>query len=382
MLAAGSGNISALEKQADMLNVTIGQFDADKVAQVGDEMERLKASTGALAKEFTVQVAPALRDSLILLTAAATEANKGMQGLSEIEALDVVEFSTKSIGAHLWDWTRGSYAVGKGMNETVQELVKVELHAQSAMDTFEGIADQSERIADLYDKLAKDVRLFGMDGNERAIADLSGASPEQVAELTAMADQLKAMEESVKRRADLETLATKAIEDSLTPQDHFNNRAAELNDLLGSRLIDFNIYMDGLMKANDALVEATKVEPKKDIVAERAADRMKDLETPLQKYKAELAEINEEAALGVLDFDNALLARLTAEREFLESLPEPEQDTGPQRPAALLRGTAAAFSASFGADPKNVNERLIRVIQDQTRVIQHLNDKIGPPVDR
>jgi len=79
------------------------------------------------------------------------------------------------------------------------------------------------------------------------------------------------------------------------------------------------------------------------------------MKSPLAKYLEQIAEIDKRTdpifggpGSDFLNAEQARFAKLQAQKTYLESLDSP-QDRGPERAGALERGSAAAFSASFGS---------------------------------
>lgn len=102
-------------------------------------------------------------------------------------------------------------------------------------------------------------------------------------------------------------------------------------------------------------------------IRDRASAR--DLSTPLQKRNQALQEMMEEARRGFLSQDQLRLGILHAQRDFLSTMPATQQlpDT---RAGALERGTAAAFSASFGPIAKPLD----RLVQLEKEILRHMRN--------
>jgi hypothetical protein len=90
--------------------------------------------------------------------------------------------------------------------------------------------------------------------------------------------------------------------------------------------------------------------------------------TPLQTMREEVARIQAAFSAGLVTKDDAALGILNAQKAFQEATKKDAVDPQPFRQAALERGTAAAFSASFGPVEKPLDK--IAQIDKQILAVQ------------
>jgi hypothetical protein len=103
--------------------------------------------------------------------------------------------------------------------------------------------------------------------------------------------------------------------------------------------------------------------------------------TPLEELHQRLAEVSAAEGAGAVDPLHAQIAKLQAHKAFAErqtALEGPVDNRRNQAGGALLQGSAAAFSASFGAKPveKNIAE-LARLNQEILDVQRKIETKLG-----
>ena len=109
------------------------------------------------------------------------------------------------------------------------------------------------------------------------------------------------------------------------------------------------------------------------------------MKSPLAKYQEEMAKIEEhrdfvtgqfEGVGGGYSKDEARFAQLTAQRNYLQSMPQ-APEIG-DRPGAALYGSAEAFSASFGGKPVDkIQADIKRLNEDIKTLLQSIDKKTG-----
>jgi hypothetical protein len=185
-------------------------------------------------------------------------------------------------------------------------------------------------------------------------------------------DFAKFVEANTKHRAELEARARDVIEGTLTPLEEYRKKVEEINRLRQAGLLTIEQQRRAVTQAATELQESAP----KNALKERAQDRLKDIQTPFERFKSEIAKIQEEFRAGFLDKDHARLAAMQAQADLLAAQPEQQAFTGAFRPAALERGSAAAFSASL-AQPGKEQTKLERLTDEMVRLQRDIAAKLG-----
>jgi hypothetical protein len=212
--------------------------------------------------------------------------------------------------------------------------------------------------------------------SQRAVAEANRPAAEEFENASASAERnaraLKAMQDAGRRRENL-------IREFMNPRERFEEKEREIIEAIKQ-------------VNNDAeklpLIGGVTDKPRLDLLRKQH----KELQEALRRLRADEAERQKGLADVAMPRDpprhplEGVLERLQAQRDFLESkLSLNPADTGPERAAALEHGTAAAFSASFGAKPIEKNtEALLRVNKQILEVQRRIEQKqfgkieIGP----
>jgi len=155
-------------------------------------------------------------------------------------------------------------------------------------------------------------------------------------------------------------------------------------NLLG--IVDDKKYAEqrALLDQAASRIHAEEFKRRKEI-SDKERDKFKslrdELKTPGQTLREKLNEITKASAAGELGRgqlgqQNRQLAELQAKKTFIESLPDRAQIG--DRPSALLQGSAAAFSASFGAKPADKKLADIAKLNEQILQVQRqIEAKLG-----
>lgn len=183
--------------------------------------------------------------------------------------------------------------------------------------------------------------------------------------------------------------ANKVLEESQPPANRFESDLLKINQAFEAGAIDLSQWGALFDDATKTMAERL------DKVFEDALDKdmeqfaqgwIEQLKSPAAKLKEELMKIDESVASGFLsDEQGGMAAEMLRNQEQLRQLQENASrlqelavtDSGPLRSAALERGTAAAFSASFGSRPVDRNQAELVQLNRQIRdLLKRLDDKI------
>jgi len=180
--------------------------------------------------------------------------------------------------------------------------------------------------------------------------------------------QLKAMQGLYDSLYSRESARFALIESGLTALEQYEQKQSEIADMLkqldkdrhgySSPLIDQESYDFQKAQLERQLEQNRTDEGKRQEgeAAGRYGSTIAALMNPAAKLAEALAEIDKRTdpifggpGSDFLNAEQSRFAKLQAQKTYLESLPDPDIDRGPQRAGALERGSAAAFSASFGS---------------------------------
>jgi hypothetical protein len=388
-LEAGSAEIRRLQQEAERLGFTLSEKDAQAAGRADDALKRLEATTGALTNKMTSSLAPALSEIL--------EAFNSL----ELASINIGDALSSTIGAQTFLTTlqaagdaiapglgTGMIEVGRFIHDAQErqaELTTETKNTAAAVNEINSALEHAEGPqSKLLERLEQERDLFGLTGRQRQVqeAALAGASDSELAKLREVAAELDAMEAAQKRLADLESAAAGIIEQSLTPLDEYFKKLERIAEVQEAGLLTATQTAAAHEKAREELekAEAAAAEANKSALEKSAAARVDELKTPFERMRDDLGKIQEEFAAGLLTSAQKDLAELLARREFLQTQPEDEADTGAQRPGALERGTAAAFSASFGPVAKPI-DRLAKLTEQILQVQRQIDAKLGGTVD-
>jgi len=384
-IRAGKTTLQSFQEQSDLIGNTISAIDAEKLGQIDNEMKKLEASMSGAARTLSTELAPAIIDNLNLATAAIVEARKQLESLrntsvadSTLSGLKVLNQLFNPVG--IGELVTSAGELAERTSVTAENLKTVQTNAAGASKSFNDMLDNADDFEKLIDKLTADIEHFGLEGVRRDIAELGG-TPEQIAQLTELADQIEQLSAAAKEREAAEQAIKEVVENTISPLDEYFAKLEKINKAIEAGRLSAEQTAFAHEKARDELEKAQAAidEANKSPLQKRAEDRIKELQTPEQIFAGAGRQIREELEAGLLTLDQAELARLLNVKELESSLPEDEADTGAQRPAALERGTAAAFSASFGPVAKPM-DRLARLTEQILAVQKRIDEKLGGTV--
>ncbi|WP_254509891.1 hypothetical protein [Anatilimnocola floriformis] len=385
---SGGDAIRVLMEESDKLGNTITDVDAAKVGAANDALDKMWKVLGGIANRVAVEVAPFIEQAATALVNFGLEGNRvGMVVSVGFEVL------AKSIAfvADMWDvlvlgFKGAQYLITKGLAYIASLWIQVGKGIAWVVQQM-GYEVDTTFLDSLDNELHAAADAIGTDFQERLIGKSSGEKvtaffdnirngAQKAAEATAqITKQNKGLAESFDESADSVSKLVAKYKEQL---DLFGleGRAAEIEKL---RREDADPKK--LAQAQALSDELTRREGDKKRLGD--AQQMRDaLQSPLQKFQAEMKRIADltaknpqDLANGLLSGDEALLAKLQAQRDLLAT-DQPQADPGSNRPAALERGTAAAFTASFGPVAKPI-DRVAKLTNELLIVQKRIEEKLG-----
>lgn len=243
----------------------------------------------------------------------------------------------------------------------------------------------ADSITKLNAELRQQIVTFGASADAIKIWELQqqGATREQLAfayaaseQLAALRDQKTAMKETAKAADDLRKKESELVAELQKKIATFGKSAE------AERLFDFEMQ-HGVTAASQqarALVnqletlraqeKATKAAAKaQEELREKAKRILEETQTPLQKYQARIAELKKLFDEGLLNRDQAIQAAQAAHKDFIADKKNGRRGEAEVKPAALLKGSAAAFSAAnrLGSSGKSEATKTREVLTKEAR---------------
>jgi hypothetical protein len=325
-LASGGDAIKRFAAESDALGFTLDAKTADGISKTADGMDRMEAASTGMQRAVAVGLLPTIDGLTQAFAGGGKELNSWITWMTELGA----KFSLPGMIAHLSRQLTGARA----------ELME--------WDAFFSVGAGGGVAEDKYAAAAELRR--SMD--RKPIVDTPAAEKTKIAviddETESIKEQKNAVEDLIRsRQKELDEIA-KAAELKQKMIDDENNdiireRESELADIQSSM---------------QRMVDAAK--------------------TPLQEFMESESEVAKALQAGWIGKDQADLLGLQGQMDLLNS----QEDTpaaGSQRVAALEKGSAAAFSASFGSDPRSKREaELLRLTQEQNKLMKSIDAKLTP----
>lgn len=262
----------------------------------------------------------------------------------------------------------------------------------------------ADSITKTNEELRKQIITFGASADAIKIWELQqqGATREQLAfayaaserlaafraQKTAMKEAAKAAEHLRKEEADLVSELQKKIATFdksneaerlfAFEQEHGVTAASQMAHALLEQL-------EGLRAKEKAAKSAAKTQKE---LADRAKDIIEQSRTPLEKYQARIAELQKLFEAGLITKEQGIAAAQKAHKDYLsEKHALASHSHEEAKPGALLKGSAAAFSALNRAGKPNAaaktQRQQLKEAQEQTRRqrnIEKLLKQTGQPV--
>lgn len=400
-LGAGKGTLQDLMKEAERLGVSFNEIDAAKIGEAKDQMDRLGAVMQGVGNLLAIEVAPVITElSTQFLDWANNSINAGEVVSTAVswtataigivaDMLNLVMFGFKTlqatvtsvIAALLAHWSTFAEGIqfvlnllpgvsvtfgdtlstmaedmkklaGEQWGEVKDKLTapppstaietfmtKVQSSAQAATDKVNSTANSvhkvgdaatetAKKVGDLTDKLSLQIATFGMTSDQVEIYKLkqAGASTAVIANIEAMQKQIAAMEADKKIREQIQSDAKANIEASRTPLEKYELEIAKLQTQMSMGLLDPVSFQRSVERAK-AELDKPAIEARK-----KAEDDLKEqAKQVIEATKNPLEKYKEE--LTKLD---GLLAKglispevyNRAKKEADESLKDTQTQTG------------------------------------------------------
>jgi len=145
----------------------------------------------------------------------------------------------------------------KHLEASPEQLAKA-TGLQQQLDAMTQQKKTADDVKKVMDDLAKSVAQVNMSDGDKKLDDLKriGASPEQIASVRRLANQLDALEEQKKAHEEMQKDAAQLFTETMTPLEKYQNELDKLNTLLNEGLISWETYGRGVAKAKDELSKA------------------------------------------------------------------------------------------------------------------------------
>lgn len=438
--AAGSKELAALAEEARRLGIAFSETDVSQVGAAKDAIERVGAVLDAVKGRIAVELAPVIEAAAkAFLDWANSGEGLGATLKSLFEDLrPILGFVLDGIQLMAVQWKATKAAFLSGLQAVIEGL-RLLNHAISSVLSLFGVEVSTDFLDALRDEISRTARearedfLDAIDAPlwseqlSRAFSEARAAAQGAGAGFREMGREAAAAAEAASEAAEkMASRAKQIFEETRTPQEKYAQTLAELDALLQANAIDLDTYQRALARANEELRRAeessgafdhlrraqeifdqtrTPLERYQAAIAElnqllqsgaldletynravqqaaeelqragankefeaamrRAQEVFEDTRTPLEQYEAKLAELTELAQNGLIDFETFTRAVRKAGDQFASSARAPGRNLSADN-AALARGSAAAFSAIVrAADP---NEKLVSTARQQLEV--------------
>ncbi len=206
-LALGSGGLAEMKKEAEELGLTFNRFDAAKIEEANDAIQRMKESFTGIGQDLAIQLAPAIKAIADITTEAIKNAKQRKATLKELGGggkpidlkeglldnlkteMDLAKLIAAGFEKQLEELkaTTDSAAHGfiqyrqklellefqfKSATERVNEFQKAQDDAAIATVNAETFAAAAAKVKKFNDGLERQIRLLGGTANEKAIDKL------------------------------------------------------------------------------------------------------------------------------------------------------------------------------------------------------------------
>lgn len=270
MMEGGSASIRAAMADAEQLGLTFSKFDHAQIAAANDAMTRLGLSTGILKRTLAIELAPVLSVVANQMTEWFTSGGRQAAGFSsELGGIAVAAGSIvgafQTIAIH---WTATQAVLLRGAAEIAGVLSMIP-DAVKIIPGFAGLPDQETlktAAAGLHGAFVD----FNKRVNELEKADWAGDFAGRIktmrdeirdglnagrpttdlADLPALQEQMRMMEELQRKAAQLETSLQ-------TPAETLRARITDANKMLDLGAIGWQTYTREIQAAQKAFLDAT-----------------------------------------------------------------------------------------------------------------------------
>ncbi len=319
------GHLKAAEAQAAELNTTLASvFGSRELDRVRDSAEDFRKKL-----EMAQERAAGLRDELNKIK--RPEDNK--QLVSDIDAAtrkmkeqaDTLGMTAEELQAYQFYQQGATDAMVADYLAAAENLKVKKKLADEVNRAAEEQKKFAESVSSTQDSLEEEIITFGMSADEIKAyrMEVGGAALEDIARTRNLIAQKKAMEDQKKLMED----GRKETEKYMTPMEKFNERVAELADLLAAGAITDDVWGRAMKAANKELDDAAK--------------KANKAHTEMTKFDAALAGSAES------------LQRIQAQRDMIRGVGvnpfDPVRIKGPasQQPTTTPDQDLAALRAKF-----------------------------------
>lgn len=383
LLDQEAGGLKRLAEASDSRGNTITALDAAQIGRADEALKQVESSFQAIKRVVAVELSPAI--SVLADDIAGLNAKDGTGGL--IGGLGSVVETISKIGSPFYE-SRGeidAIRIREAKRRADLESRLDKLNANRKLKDAKVFDEEEEaRGTKLKEQLQEEIDLWGKVGHARQIAGViaEGVNKTQEAELIALGKQLDVLEKQKKVTEDLKEAAERRrsiIEGAFTAEERHAAEIAAIEKEIGDALFGPGTFKDvgadvEKLEGVKAKLEEAESKRKADEAASAKA-KFDDLRTPLEVFRERMLELDAGFEKGVVDEKHFALGKLRAEAD-LAAADKVATDTGPERPAALERGTAAAFSASFGGQLKPL-DKIAKIEGDMLVVMRKIDEKFG-----
>lgn len=344
VLNQGKDGIDAIAKSAEAAGLAFSKADAEQLTNNLRQMDAIGKELNGTWRQIAITVGP----TMALLAGEAASIAK-----------DTAHFISQLSHGKIGDAVSGGlYNIGKHVS-------------------LNGIAD----VQDKQRKAAEDA-LYAPKGKKPImVTDLeeTGAAAQKAGkEVNGFAELYKALDKEQENR-------NRLFEVALTPLDQYRKKVNDIYDAM-ARLQKANTlsfvgdatFKDQKAKLNQALGRVNADEYKRRNAEQTSAVKsLKDsLETPGQALAKAMQTIQAGTKSGDLSPQEAALARIRAQRTFLEA--QPQANRIGDRPGAVEFNSAEGIAASFGQKPADkIQAAIKRLDEQQLLVMQNIEKKLG-----
>lgn len=320
-----------------------------------------RALTGA---DFASTFRPLIHSEMLVLTHLMAITEKFGQWLDMLavlpDALGGGKFAEAAAKMHKITGDLAADAAAASLRMALDNkaaMLPADLTAVNTLSLSPTAAALAEDLDKLTAKLEEQIGVFGMLDAQAEIhkLKLEGLSDAELTYVSSLASSLSAMKAQQKAADELMKASNSLISGLQLEVDTWGMSSRQVDILKLSQMgaADATLDMASALDAQLTSLEATKKAIEENVrarekLAESAAQIFADTRTPLEKLQTDLLDLAKLFDAGLISVDT--FSRAIAQKEAAIS-GTPAAPSGPQRPAALERGTAAAFSKSFGADP-------------------------------
>ena len=365
VLNEGEEGINKWADEASRLGVAFSGLDASRVHEAHAAMLRVGAVVEGVANLIAIELSP----YIIVATKRFMEwANTGVSmslivkaGLYALKEtiIEVIRVTQALIGPLSYlvggDW---GDAADEWFNEFAEEAQEAAAHVHEAHEAVESMIPETDKLGDKVADLTKSLKLqsetFGMSATAASIYKLQVEGATE-AQLELARSYAAVIEQQEKQKG------INAISDKLKEQiDLYGKTAREIELWKAAQMgaseeeLKAMKAMVDKLDALDAQKKATEDQEKyMDNLKKKAENFYEQTRTPLEKYQAEIKELDELLASGMLDQDTYNRAVKSAEEKI-----SPREETHDKKFAGAVQlgsaeGRSAILNNRLGSQKKD-----------------------------